>query len=345
MSIKPLFALLALVPALAGASTLWKGDFSSGDFSQWTDREEVSSDRLQLVSNATTQGRYALQAKVIQGDNPINASGNRNELEYMSNDAEGSEFFYSWSTLFPEDYASVRTWQVFTQWHQAGCCGSPPIAFYTNGEEVRVDLGGGVSGGLTVWRVPLVRGVWHTFVLHVRWSEDPSRGWIEIYYDGALSLPKTLGHTGAGTYVKQGLYRDAAVAPTETIFHAGMVKGTQLSDVQPVPPPAPPASNPDSGAAAPPVSSSPDAGTLPSAAPQASPSSLPTSGLPTSVPQASIVHGEPYRSMVKAQGCGAAPVTGPSGFVLVAVGALLVLRRRVACTARGTGVHPRTSAR
>ena len=67
-------------------------------------------------------GKWVLQATVIQGDNPMNVSGNRNELFYEGdnvNVGDGqTERFYHWQTMWPTDYVSPATWQLFTQWHQ-----------------------------------------------------------------------------------------------------------------------------------------------------------------------------------------------------------------------------------
>ena len=38
---------------------------------------------------------------VQQGDDPIDASGNRNELVYLSNETVGSEYYYRWKVMFP----------------------------------------------------------------------------------------------------------------------------------------------------------------------------------------------------------------------------------------------------
>jgi Polysaccharide lyase len=122
------FALL--LPTLASASVVWKGDFETGNLSQWDREQSVSSSRLQVVSAPAREGRYALKAIVRQGDDPINASGNRNEVLYLGREASGSEYFYKWSTLFPSSFPRSSTWQVFTQWHHDGDGGSPPLEFF-----------------------------------------------------------------------------------------------------------------------------------------------------------------------------------------------------------------------
>lgn len=227
-------ALLVLVPALLAAPLLaaaapgtggqpdgivWRGDFETGDLSQWTKSEKVDADRLEIVeSEPSLGGRYVLRTRVRQGDDPINASGNRNELVYVGDPAGGEERFYRWRTMWPEDYASAEGWQLFTQWHHDGTSGSPPVEFYVFGEEIRLRVNGTV-----VWTTPLVRGAWHEFDLHVKWSD--ADGFVELAYDKAPVLPKTAMPTlyeGQGVYLKQGLYRDASIEPEQVLFHDAM---------------------------------------------------------------------------------------------------------------------------
>ncbi|HEX8437824.1 polysaccharide lyase [Archangium sp.] len=258
---KLLVSLLAvLLPGLSWAGIIWKGDFETGDTSQYTSAQRVSADRLQVVTSPVLQGRHALKATVRQGDDPINASGNRNELIYQGREKEGSEYYYRWQVLFPADYPSAKAWQVFTQWHHNGCCGSPPVEFFVYGEEIRLTL----TNSVTPWQTKLVRGVWQDFVFHVKWSSDPNVGFVELWHNGRLVLAKSKHATmyaGDGIYLKLGLYRNDTVQPVGVVYHDGFVQATRLADVLPPPPTS------DAGTPAPPA----DAGTGPSGEAPSSP--------------------------------------------------------------------------
>lgn len=223
----------------------------------------VSADRLQVVESPLREGRYALKALVRQYDNPIHASGNRNELFYNSNEPMGSEYFYRWSTKFDASFPSHLSWSLFTQWHQSAlCCGSPPVSFYVRGERIYLGI-----MDQPVWSAPLNRGVWNDFIFHVRWSDNPGVGFIELYYDGELAVPRRAAATnmpGQLNYLKQGLYRDEAIAPDGIVYHAGMIQATSLADVLP---PAP---------------AQPDAGQTPDRASRGNPSGTAISTLPNS---------------------------------------------------------------
>ncbi len=225
------------------AEVLWRGDFETGDLSQWSKVQSVADSRLQITDDPVRQGRYALRVEVRQGDDPINGSGNRTEIVRTVPDKEGDERWYSWHVLWPDDYPSSSAWQLFTQWHQSGNSGSPPLEFYVIGEELRLRI----NASEVVWTQPLERGVWHEFRFHVRWSSKPDVGFVELWFDDVHVLP--LRHVptmyaGMNNLLKQGLYRKDTVVPVGVVFHDGMTMATTLADLDP-PPGTEPAPDPD----------------------------------------------------------------------------------------------------
>jgi hypothetical protein len=218
--------------ASASPAVVWRGDFETGSISQWSHSQAVSADRLQVVNSPARQGSYAIKATVKQGDDPINSSGNRNELVYMSREPVNSEFYYRWSTRFAPDFPSVKTWQLFTQWHHEGSSGSPPVEFYVYGEEIRLSVGGNTP--VIVWKTPLVRNAWHDFIFHVKWAADATVGFVELYHNGQLVLPKRQIATmfsGMLNYLKVGLYRSDTVQPVGVVYHDGWVQARTLEAV------------------------------------------------------------------------------------------------------------------
>ena len=213
------------------STVVWRGDFETGNRSQWSSAQIVSEDRMQVVSSPVREGRYAMKVTVKQGDDPIDSSGNRNELVRMTREPVGSEYYYKWSTMFATDFPSATTWQLFAQWHHTGSSGSPPVEFFVYGEEMRLNV-----RGTTVWRAPLVRGVWQDFVFHVKWSPDSKVGFVELYHNGKLSLAKRPAATqfsGMLNYLKLGLYRNESISKTGVLYHDGFIMARQLSDVYP----------------------------------------------------------------------------------------------------------------
>jgi MYXO-CTERM domain-containing protein len=260
---------LLCITTAVHANVLWRGDYETGDVAQW-DRIDGLASRLTVQQSVVHQGNYALRVELHQGD--VSSSGTRNEVVEANPahyESEGNDRWYAWSTLFPSDYPSNNTWQVFTQWHHTGCCGSPPVEFDVLGERIQLAH----DGGTVLWSTPLVRGVWHDFVVHVFWSS--SGGFVELYYDGQKVLGKTSVQTlypGEQAYMKQGLYWNANISSVGVLYHDGMTSGTTLADVAPQlanPPVPPPAPTPDAGTPDLPDAGAPpsDAGTPPDPAP------------------------------------------------------------------------------
>ncbi|WP_049798141.1 polysaccharide lyase [Aeromicrobium massiliense] len=239
-------------PALSATADdpVWSGDFETGDRKQWDGEHMVDEDRLQVTGERVRHGRYALKATVRQGDDPINSSGNRNELKKMTDEPSGSEYYYRWSTLFPASFPSERTWQLFAQWHHHAENGSPPVEFYVFGEEIRLNIGG--SPGKQVWKTPLVREKWNDFVFHVKWSADAEVGFVELFHNGRLVVPKQHIATqfpGLENYLKIGLYRNDTIKGEGVVYHDDWAMGRTLASVtrtpaRPTPAPKPPAPAP-----------------------------------------------------------------------------------------------------
>jgi len=227
-------ALATFTAGIARAEIIWTGDYSTGDVSQWNTVEAVAPDRLTVqTETAPHSAKYALRTLVEPGDLVFN--GNRAELDYTTDrPAEGDDRYYRWQTMFPSDFESADYWQIFTQWHQYVAGGSPPLAIMAWGQNIK--LGNNLDH--YYWTAPLVLGVWHDFVVHVKWSVDDTVGGVELWYDGQHVLPFTNGVTlfpNDTVYLKQGLYRNDTISYNQTVYHAGMQVGTTLADVMPPP--------------------------------------------------------------------------------------------------------------
>ncbi|WP_343213370.1 polysaccharide lyase [Archangium violaceum] len=344
------FALL--LPTLASASVVWKGDFETGNLSQWDREQSVASNRLLVVNSPVREGRYALKVTVHQGDDPINASGNRNELLYLDRAEPGTEYFYKWSTLFPSSFPRSSKWALFTQWHHDGNGGSPPLEFYVVDDQINLRMGG--QSGKIVWRAPLQREHWNDFVLHVKWSPSASTGFVELYHDGKVVLPKTkvaTQYSGQRNYLKMGLYRDSSIAPTGIVFHDGFAMATSLADVMPAPVVnTPPDTTPGTNAPGS-VSGSPpsDGGSTPVADTPQDPDPIaqtPTGSDDSSNPgTGGVVPGDPTTlgAGMPPAGCGASSTGGAPLLTVVGLTVLALLGRRKQVLARARA--PRSSRR
>jgi hypothetical protein len=311
---------LLLSASVARAEVIWRGDFETSDLSQWTKSQLVAPDRMQVVDSPVRQGKHALRVEVRQGDDPINASGDRAELVGPT-ETEGNDRYYAWSTQWATDYPSVATWQAFTQWHHTGNTGTPPLEMYVNGESMHLAIRADES---VVWTHPLERGAWHDFILHVKWSSDPGVGFVELWYDGKQVLGKTTGETmypGQDNIMKQGLYRNDTIAQVGVLYHDGMTAATSLEDVLPKP-----ATNP----APTPAPTAPPTSTTPPAPPD---STATGTGGVAAADNSAAPAGSGGCSVASASGSGG--LGGACGLALALLGISVALRRKISYWRRG----------
>jgi len=215
-----------------GGSALWRGDFETGDVSQWDGAQQVASDRITIAQDPKRQGNYAARFEVRPGDN-IGDTAPRAELFVRLGEDEDAERYYRWFTYFDPDFPTryEDSFVTFTQW-RAVDESNDWTAFMVWGDKIELHRNG------ARWSTRLTKGVWHEFIYHVKWSPDPDVGFIELWYDGEHVLPKLHVKTMSGApgdavenYVKQGLYK-AEEIPTGVVYHDGFVAGTSLEAVK-----------------------------------------------------------------------------------------------------------------
>ena len=218
-------------PPSGGSRVIWRGDFESGDLEQWGTTQRVADDRIQVVRSPTRQGSSAARFEVRAGDN-VGGGAPRAELALLNRrDAccrEGDERWYRWQTMFDRGFPTDPGKFIdFVQFKKDGE-GSGPVTFMVWGEQMEMRANG------THWKAPLRRGQWEDFVFHVKWSPDSTVGFVELWRNGRLELPRkymlTLDRDEDGNaipaYIKQGLYRSDEFTQTGVVFQDGMVAGT-----------------------------------------------------------------------------------------------------------------------
>lgn len=205
-----------------------RADFETGGLQQWSGGQSVDDDRIRVVEDPVDQGRYAARFEVRDGDNPI-GFGDRAELQLDSRESEGDERWYAWSTMFAPDFPVTDAWQVVTQWH-SDVDGPPPLAFYVEDDRLilrtnRYEADGSSAGDpIDHWSAPLRRGVWYRIKLHVGWSGDDERGFLELWVNGRRvtdRIPTRTLFPGQDSFFKQGYYRRSGEPQTGVVYHDG----------------------------------------------------------------------------------------------------------------------------
>jgi hypothetical protein len=227
--------LIALLPLLAGAApaqVIWRGDFETGNLEQW--KGAPASAAVKVVRDPVREGKYALR---IDGSNAAKR-GVLDRVEFQHQPVppeamEGTERYFGWSVYLPKKFTDtlhvVGYFESRKSWSQV-------MSFEAKGEDLKFST-----------RVPyklhwtgtgkLTPGRWHDFVVHVLWSRDPAKGFVEVWYDGEKVVPLAKTATLRDenpVFFQVGFARETSDVP-ESILIDHVVEATTLADVTPPP--------------------------------------------------------------------------------------------------------------
>ncbi|MBA3331417.1 MAG: heparin lyase I family protein, partial [Actinobacteria bacterium] len=243
-------------------NVLWRGDYESGSFGDWVPQSacspyynssQVGEGCASVIPAPVRQGAHA-------GRFEVRASGaatDTERAEVYNNQAatggyDGQEWYYAWSTMFPAagnpaGFSPTHAdFNVFSDWHNAdGPCGGNIIfgidAKSTPEPRIYFMLAGrdpSNCGNVTSrqkYYLPLRYDHWYDFIVRIKWSGDPGRGFVEVWADGQVWVPRLAGATmfnANGAYWKQGFYRGAWDGGTNTVLHDAARRGDSLAAVQ-----------------------------------------------------------------------------------------------------------------
>jgi hypothetical protein len=280
----------ATAPPPGDKKGLFEGGFEGGS-PEWKPYDDLQreddrpwQDSFALVGEPVRQGDSAARITVRQGYSRFGHNEDT-ELVWQSQERNGDDYWYAWSTLFPEDWSAPDKWGIFAQWH-ANLGTSPVIAFNARGDEVQLNVHSGLTdeagNSFAINRnIPILdtmsKGRWNDFVMHVRWRTDDT-GSIDVFHrvEGESSLRRIArleglptfqfrsdGH-GVGTYLLLGLYRgsycsqptvlgcesDRGEQSPNVLYHDGFTRASSFEGAVARAFPGPPPLHPDDPRAA-----------------------------------------------------------------------------------------------
>ena len=216
--------LVAIVPAPGTSSVGWSGDFETGDFSQWpASHVQANPGDAVIVASPARQGRYAAKFTVDPGDNPIGSTGERSQVyadQATTDGYEGREQWWAWSTMLAP--GSVLFDGELEQPNgvapdRSGVSGARPLCPGRPMESAPRCLGWAVERDHVLEPLPenmATRKDHRRRLVRLRLPRqvvsDPTVGFVEVYLNGKLVLPKTYAAT---LYTGQGVYLEAGVQP------------------------------------------------------------------------------------------------------------------------------------
>jgi hypothetical protein len=127
------------------------------------------------------------------------------------------------SVYLAADFPVYQDWSLIAQW-KAPHKGTPPSQIALQGEEFAIRGIGSESPRKYLSVGPVVRGRWVTFDVRHHWSPDPAVGWVEVYRDGQLVLPRTHmrtlepDHADVPVFLSVGQYRSMSNSGTSVLW-------------------------------------------------------------------------------------------------------------------------------
>lgn len=236
--------------SLPAGTTSWDSDFTRSGLSKFkkTPWNNVGASAPVVTTSPADASQKGLRFTVPGG-------GQRSEVEpNIGNFREGDDRWFGYSIYLPADFPTkVNTWQLLTQWKNAGT-GSPPLELTVGQGAIRLSGGYGHPTGAKTFTKTIAAadtGKRIDLVVHVKFSADPSKGSIEAFRDGkrVLAEYRPPGGTlypnggGASSYWKTGLYRDRSISQAGSYVLLRARVGTGYAAVT--------AGNPAAAAAAP----------------------------------------------------------------------------------------------
>ena len=225
-----LFVASLLTAAHVSAEVIWRGDFETGTTEQWPGAQK--SESVKVVTEPVRAGKFALR---IDGTNAARRKDHdRIEFQHQPKPpgtGEGTERFFGWSIFLPKKLVpgshTLGYFETRNSWSRL-------MAFEAQGEDIncttRVPYALRWTG-----RGRLTPGRWHDFAVHVLWSRDPKKGFVEIWFDGEKVVPLTNTATLCDenvAFFQIGLFRETSEVP-ETIFIDHVIEATTLAEVSP----------------------------------------------------------------------------------------------------------------
>ena len=222
----------AIYTETLSADLYWRGDFETGNFTQWS--HLLNPVGITLSREHKAQGRYAARiaiqgkAEYLWNNNP---DLNRVELQYrpdVRRIAEDSDLYFGWSFMLPALFARGR--------HEFGYWESSPsyrqlTRFDLSGSTLSFRIGGRQK---PLWESPkaIVVKQWHDIAMHVHWSTDPEKGYVSVWFDGELVVDKAQAQTlvpgDDHVFIQLGILRNL----TDTVEEIYIDNAFEASDIE-----------------------------------------------------------------------------------------------------------------
>jgi hypothetical protein len=241
----------------ASAEIIFKGDFETGDFSQFggkkmtvkkeeplkfglSEYQNFNERNVQLVTDFVANGKYAVKM-TIHPEDKFGKGQLRVQLggPYVRFD-EGTHTYMSFYLAMkdpPKSRDNFFYWEgdkltgsggnVMTWWLEPKQDGSGTLIKYGTGNL-------GKSG--VHWEADFTIGKWHQMAMDITWSADPEKGNAKLWYDGNVVLDKKVKTRASdkmtGAYCQPGIQRGNPMdLGVDTIYMDDFICATTLPEI------------------------------------------------------------------------------------------------------------------
>ncbi|MEA2322533.1 MAG: hypothetical protein QOD81_2383 [Solirubrobacteraceae bacterium] len=239
----------------ARSSITFRGDFETGDRSQWSDCHTQNASRCSVTRSPVRQGRFAGKFTTSASDDPPTTERAENVADL--GDGLGDTAYYAWSTMFPRGFRTP-SWANFQQFG-AGNTGitdcvqehffvsyDPPSHGPANAVYLEIcagDLSSGRKPGKRTFKLHdgLNLGRWNDYVVRAHWSHRADGRFVVWHRVAGGRWRRVLDFRGATAQYQngepirmataEGLYRSGTTRPA-TVYHDGFVRGTSFDAVR-----------------------------------------------------------------------------------------------------------------
>ncbi len=191
----------------------WRGDFETGDLSQWS--YLLNPRGLSVAATPVAEGHHAARVEITAADLWPNGL-NRVELQHKparATFAEGARSCFGWRFFLPAALSEAR--------HQIGYFESYP----SYRQIMSVEVSGQAIAFVTrlptdhvLWSSPdlATPNVWHQIAICARWSADAATGSVDVWFDRQPVVVQGAARTlwnGDPNQIQIGILRDVPAAP------------------------------------------------------------------------------------------------------------------------------------
>jgi hypothetical protein len=222
----------------ATAEVLFKADFETGDFRQFGGTSKgarlghIAVD-TEVVHSGKYSGRFTIHEDDVFNARQLRVQANGPKVTVeegsdtfvsfyicMKEPPKDRDNFFYWEGSPPPRYNNVMTWWVEPKADRSGTL---------------IKFGTGNLGRKGVhWEADFAVGRWHQLGMHIRWSEDPDRGNVKLWWDGEVVLDKKVQTKGpqVAYFSQPGIHRDPHSKSVDTIYFDDILCATTLDEIE-----------------------------------------------------------------------------------------------------------------